>query len=290
MNQKQTGNAIEQYNNEMLIYLQYKNIALNRFQWEGLPEAIDERYVEGILYENGIVAIVYTENEGYMALPCHPVEKVNVNGEFTKYRVVGHNAFNKEFDIMEDNPNIVIIRNNRLQVPTRPYIEIYAKRLNQIERTLDVNISQQKTPYIVKVAKTSLLSFKNLFKKVNEDEPLIYADKMLDMNAIEVFPTVAPFIGIEMMDYKNQVKNELLSFLGINNANTDKKERLLNAEVNSNNEFVDENFKYMIYSRQEGAKKCQQVFGFTLRVTPRKIEGVDDIGTDNIDNKTITGE
>jgi hypothetical protein len=260
-----------------LLYKQYKNIALNRFEWSNLPKGIKSRHIEQALYNNGNVAFLKTEKYGLVVLPCYAEQNQNIMGEFTKYRVTGFvDGFNKT---VERDIDCVIIDNNMLATPTRPYIEVYTERINEIEKTLDVNVTQQKTPYVIKVNDKNILSFKNLFKKVRGNEPVIYTSKSLDLENIEVFPTLAPFIAIEMMDYKNQVRNELHTFLGINNANTDKKERLLMDEVNSNNEVIESNFNCMLIARQEACTLINEMYGLNISVKARDMGGDDNVGT-----------
>jgi hypothetical protein len=252
------------------IYLQYKNIAINRFKWTGLPPNMKEKYIEEVLFNEGRVAFYDSSKYGLIALPCNPDGEVNVYGEHLKYKVNGYN----HIEDVEEFQNSVIIRNNELETPTSFYIRTYAERLAKIERLLDVNIDQQKTPYIIKGTDKNILTLKNIIKQVQDGEIAIYLDKNMDMN-IEVLKTTAPFIAIETMDYKNQVRNELHTFLGINNANTDKKERLLSNEVDSNNEVIISHFEMQLSAREKARDQINEMFGCNVNVEPRVIGGVE---------------
>ena len=67
---------------------------------------------------------------------------------------------------------------------------------------------------------------------------------------ITVLKTDADFVADKILDFKHEIKNELLTDLGINNSNTDKKERLISNEVDSNNLEIKINKEVMLMSRK----------------------------------------
>jgi hypothetical protein len=113
----------------------------------------------------------------------------------------------------------------------------------------------------------------NIFDQVQSNTPAIYADKNLDMKNFEILFTNAPFVADKLADTKHDIWNEALTFLGINNANTDKRERLNGDEVNANNEFIEHNILFMLESRQEAAKAISKMTGLNITVKIREVEG-----------------
>ncbi len=148
---------------------------------------------------------------------------------------------------------------------------------------MDVNIKSSKTPIIVLCDDKDVLSFKRLISDVDGNVPAIYADKSLNPDSIKALDTKAKFIGNEVMTYKKSVENELLTFLGKNNANTDKRERLITDEANSNNQLIESFLELQLEARERACKEINERYG--LNVTVSRRDGVINIGgVENVEN------
>lgn len=143
-------------------------------------------------------------------------------------------------------------------------MELFALRLYEAERTADVNIKAQKTPVMILVDETQRLFMENLYNQYDGNKPFIFGDKkQLNADTLKAIKTDAPFIANEIMQYKKEIWNEALTFLGINNIMVDKKERLITDEANSNNELINLNLQSYLAPRQEACKQFNEKFGFT---------------------------
>ena len=273
---KRTKTDIENNLSFRVIYNKFKALALNLFEWEGLEElGVKEEFMEAILYESGYGLVFKDSRYGLMYLPCTPMGRTNPYGYNIKYRPFGVGV-SEVFDtyIVEgDNANAVLVQNNKLRTPTADLVFSYANRLYEIERTLDVNVKSLKTPYIVVCDDKNVLSFKKVFSQIEGNEPVIFADKGLNVTeAIKVLPTGITPLTAELSDYKHDVENELLTALGINNSNTDKRERLITDEVNSNNEFIEYNINVMLATRELACEQINKMFGTNISVKIRREE------------------
>jgi len=259
----------------MTIYYRLQNLALNMFEWEGLPEGMEAEYIEETLFTHGRALFFKDKNLGFLCLKAMPSEGINVYGRHTKYRGTGYN-YSVEYSLEES----VLIKNNMLQTTTEDYITLYALKLTEIERSLDVNVKAQKTPYIIVCDDKDLLTFKNIYKQVDGNEPAVFADKNLNLNSLDVLKTDAPFIADQLADYRHDVLNEVLSLLGIDNANTDKRERLVTDEVSANNEYIENNAEYMLKTRERAVKEINKMFGLnvTVKVKQKEQEEVEEDG------------
>ena len=107
---------------------------------------------------------------------------------------------------------------------------------------------------------------------------------MAKLGSITTFDTKAKFMGNELMDYKKSVENELLTFLGQNNLPTDKKERLITDEANSNNQLIKSFADLQLVARQMACEAINKKYDLNIsvkrRVTANNVEGVDN----NVDN------
>lgn len=259
-------------------YDKYKGIAMSRFEWGNLPGNIVERYIERELFSNG-KAIAFKRPDGdFMILKVEDDSKLNVYGDPLFYRAVGFGG--KTYKIPRDE--CVIIENNILRQATEPFIMFYANKITEAERTMDVNIKSNKAPVVFACDQRQLLSFKNLFAKVDGNEPAIFTDKGLDLNSIAVFDTKAKFLCGEIMDYKKAVENELLTFLGVNNIPVEKKERLITDEAQSNNQLINSFSDMCLEARERACKEINEKFGLKISVK-RRGENVEKV-VENVDN------
>ena len=153
--------------------------------------------------------------------------------------------------------------NNWQRTPTASTIELFCQRLAEAEMTASINIKAQKTPVLIIVDENQRLMMENLYAQYDGNRPFIMGDKnQLGENIIRSINTDAPFIADKVMDYKKQIWNEALTFLGINTLQAEKKERLITDEAKSNNELINLNLQSMLVPRQEACKQFNKLFGF----------------------------
>jgi hypothetical protein len=263
--------TIDDLMNDITFYTTYnrlKNIAFNMFTWEGLPDGIKPQYIERLLFSQGKAIFVKDPNLKHICLQANPSDGLNVYGEYQNWYAWGSNGYNEKYGIDE----CVIIRNNMLMTNTKDQILIYSNKLTDIERTMDVNVKAQKTPKIIACDDKDILTFKNMIKQIDDNFPSIYASKQLNINAIQVLDTNSPYVVDKLTDYRHDVTNEALTFLGINNSNTDKKERLVTNEVDSNNEYIECNIGYMLESREKACIEINKMFSLNISVKAREVQ------------------
>lgn len=247
-------------------YIDYYNrlmeLALNVFEWEGLPPSVDERFLELTLYEMGYCLYFDDPIIGNLALTCTIGGKLDVYRLPILRRAYAVNGYNK----MCSAKDSVLIFNNYLHTPTLLTIELFARRLYEIERAIDVNVKGQKTPKAILSSEQQRLTMKNLFMQYDGNEPFIFGDKNLDIDGIKSLDIGSPFVADKLQILKHQIWNEALTFLGIENSNQDKKERLVSDEVGSNYGNVEAQRNVMLNARRQAVKKINAMFGTDINV------------------------
>lgn len=210
-----------------LYWRKLSDIAISRFVYKGLPDSIDPRFLEVTLFERGAAVLFVDEVLGPLALP------VIANGPFDVYRypIVRTAIADNGYQAQLDKTNSVMIYNNRLRTPSEKDVKLYARRLYEIERTIDVNVKAQKTPVMVKATEEQKLSMLQVYQKYDGNQAFIFCDKGLDPQAIQVLQTEAPYVSDRLYDLKTQIWNEALTHLGVANVSFEKRERLTNEEV-----------------------------------------------------------
>jgi hypothetical protein len=249
-------------------YERLKLIALSLFEWEGLPESCNPRFLELTLYTFGRALFINDPELGYLNMRCTPSGTLNNYDEAISYTAYS-TVYNKEFTRDE----CVLIRNNYLERPTDNSVVLFTARLTEAERTIDVNIKAQKTPVLIRTDEKDRLTVENLYKKYEGNEPFILGAKSLNPEGIKVLKTDAPFVADKVQDYKHQIWNEALTFFGLNNANTDKRERLNADEVNANNEVISVNAESMLLTRLEACEQINKKYGLKVSVKMRDFKG-----------------
>lgn len=248
-----------------VLYDKFRLISMNAFEWGNLGDDLESRHVEKILFENGCAGYFRAKDMDYMCLPVRASGKVNVNGDPTGY--IAHGVGFQQYVPAED---IVIIENNLLRIPTHDFVTFYVNKLAEIERTMDVNVKACKTPIVFACDDKDVLTFKNIFQKVDGNVPALFADRNLNMDSIQVFDTKAKFMGIELRDLAHAIEGDLLTFLGQNNVSVEKKERLITDEANSNNQLIESFFELQKESRERACQQINEKFGLNVTVKARR--------------------
>ena len=269
-------------------YNRLMELALNVFEWENLPPSVDERFIELTLYEIGYCLYFNDEIIGNLALTC------TIGGQLDVYRIpllrraYAVNGYNK----MCSAKDSVLIFNNYLHTPTQSTIELFARRLYEIERAIDINVKAQKTPTLILSSEQQRLTMKNLYMQYDGNEPFIFGDKNLDIEGIKSLKTDAPFVADKLEILKHQVWNEALTFCGIENSNQDKKERLVSDEVGSNYGNIEAQRNVMLNASKQAVKKINSMFGTEIDVHFRSnlatMVNVDNVSRETLDNEEGT--
>lgn len=267
------------------LYDKTKLVCVNEHVWEGLPDGIEPRHIERLLFHKGFACFFRDPQMSYMCLECDTGGNLNVYGDPLWYRAHG---FNYQRRINADE--CVIIRNNLLALPTEPFVLHYVNKLTEAERTMDVNVKACKTPVVFTCDDKDVLTFKRLFQQVDGNVPAIFADKGLNLDSIQAFMTGVKFIGNELMDYKRSVESDLLTFLGQNNTPVDKKERLITDEAEANDELISSFADLQLTARQKACDEINKMFGLNISVKRRQPvnNSVDNLDKEVEEDETVS--
>ena len=251
-------------------YLQYYNrlteLAISMFEWQNLPETVDQRFLEMCLFSDGMCIFFQDEVLGYLGLQCMIGGKLNVYRIPMERRAYATNGYQRELD----GTNSVIIFNNYLHTNSMLDVEMFSKRLYNLDRAIDVNANAQKTPVLIQCDESQRLTMKNLYKQYEGNEPFIFGSKGLDANGLKVLQTGAPYVADKLYELKTQIWNEALTYLGISNINVVKKERMITDEVTRNQGGTVASRYSRLESRRQACKQINEMFGLDIWVDYRE--------------------
>lgn len=244
-------------------YMAYlSEIAMSRFTWKNLPETVDERFMEMILYSDGQAVFFKDEVMGELVLQVVP------NGPLNVYRIpirrrpyaVGYNG-----PVLTENDS-VIIYNNYLRSGNAVAVSRFAERLHNLDAIIDINANAQKTPILLKGTVQQRLTLVNLYKKYDGNMPVIFGEKTLDPNGISVIKTDAPFVADKLYQIKSHIWDEALTYLGISSMYSEKRERLVSDEVNMARGATIASRQPGLKMRKMAAEKINKMFGLNIEV------------------------
>lgn len=251
-------------------YMQYYNrlteLSISMFEWKNLPPTVDPRFLELTLFSDGMAVFFKDPVLNELVLQCM------ISGQLDVYRIPkNRTAFASNGYRMElTEENSVIIFNNMLHTNSILDVEMFSKRLYNLDRAIDVNANAQKTPILIQCTENERLTMKNLYEQYDGNQPFIFGDKALNTVGIKVLKTDAPYVADKLYELKTQIWNEALTYLGISNTNIMKKERMITDEVQRNQGGVIASRYSRLDSRKQACKKINEMFNLNIDVDYRE--------------------
>lgn len=241
-------------------YNRLTELSISMFEWINLPDTVDPRFLELSLFSDGMAIFFNDEDIGYLAL------RTMIGGHLDVYNIpyfrtaYASNGYNRQLE----PDNSVIIFNNALRTNSRLDVEMYSKRLYNLDRAIDVNANAQKTPILIKCDEKQRLTLKNLYKQYDGNEPIIFADDALNVNSLSVLKTDAPYVADRLYMLKTQLWNEAMTYLGISNINVQKKERMISDEVMRNMGGTIASRYSRLNARRQACEQINRMFGLNI--------------------------
>lgn len=204
------------------------SITQNRIYYDGLSSNVYMPYVNRTLFRCGVVASFIDEVLGLLILPFQNVGGLDTYGRPTLIQCYGLNGYRSKILTQDE---FVLLYDTTAEYPLIYDVSIYAERMALDTRTMDINISQQKTPRFITTNNENKMTVQNIVNNIDafENEVIAY-----DNNYIENFNAVlapAPYVSDKIMEHKREVWAEFLRFIGVANLSVQKKERLITDEI-----------------------------------------------------------
>lgn len=252
----------------------FERLARTIFEWVNLPKSMNAIFLEKCLYYYGQASFLKDKNYGFINTQVSDSGFINIyelptilqcysTGYQTSRKLyVGNDGLSKEDIEAKEYNEAILVQNNWDRLPTSGTMNLFAMRLYECDRTCDVNIKAQKTPVMIICDEKQRLLMENLYSQYDGNKPYIFGDKLqLERGLIQAVKTDAPFVADKIIEYKKEIWNEALTFLGINNIMVDKKERLVSDEANSNNELINLNLQSFLAPRKLACEQFNEKFG-----------------------------
>ena len=251
-------------------------LVFGRFRFN-LPNWWDKDYFLLQLFCEGYLAITDT-SAGVLPLQCG-FTGVNVFNRPTTINIenvlLGH--MERIIDV-----NAVLLKLQYDYNGILGMIAHYAEMLASCDCSIDVSLMNSRVAFIFPVEnKKESDSLKLMYDDISKGKPATFIRKdsfseavMLSNNPKNIY------VGEDVQITKRKIVNEFLTDIGINNANIDKRERLNEEEVLSNNDECKLSVQHWLNNINEGFSKANDMFNLNLSVELERsyVDGMEEFG------------
>ena len=237
--------------------------AMSIYEFKGIPDNWDYDYMISKLLANGFIAITDTAI-GVIPLECG-VSGINVYNHPTKVIIANPVLGNLERTIDDD---AVVVK---IQYDYRGILDIcsrYATLLAECDSSISVNLMNSKVAFIGLVnSKQQANSMKLMYDTISKGEPAVFVKgDQINGDQILYNHVKENFVAGDIQMLKRKIMSEFLTEIGVNNANTDKRERLTDNEVEANDSEIQLNAGYWLDNIREGFDAANAMFGLNISV------------------------
>lgn len=250
-----------------LLYEMYKIQALSRFEYTGFDKlGIDSAWIEERLFErDGGVGVVDDPRLGIIALSA-ATTGLKYNGTSYSWRLTGDTTGVVSLKNYTDADSALFI-NNRLRKGNYPLVWYWCTKMADIELTKAIERNKCKLGLMFRGTRNAMLSLKNKAKQILDCEPVTFEDNALsETSSLEVGSKGVQLVLDDLNNDYNVYEHRILTYLGIDNVDVVKRERLISGEAEQNNASINANLKNALYYRQRACEKVNELFNANVSV------------------------
>ena len=274
-----TPKEVEGLNNTSYFYYDAMLFSkvMSLFKIEGAPEHWDTQYLLEHLFRDGCVCI--TKKAGVVWPLQTGYAGINVYNKPTECIIANPVLGNFKREIGKDCVLVYMLRMRDHFFTLNNLIKRYAVLLAQCDGTLNTTLINSRVAHVFEgKSKAELKTLQKMYDDVTNGKPAVFLNKEGgEFQANHSFLNVKnTFIGVEILDVKRTIMNEFLTEIGINNSNTDKKERLITDEVNSNKQEIKTNVSVWLDQLTKCFDEVNAMFGLNIKISLREEDEQDE--------------
>ena len=238
--------------------------AMSIYKFENVPENWDYDYFVSVLLSQGFICVTDTAL-GVIPLRCG-LTGLNVYEHPTTVIIANNVLGNLERTIDED---CTVIKMNYNYAPAvMPIINRYATLLSECDSSISVNLMNSKVAFIALCSSKQVAqSMKLMYDEISSGKPAVFVKgDQINGDNILYNHVKENFIAGDIQILKRKLMSEFLTEIGVNNTNTDKRERLTDNEVEANNGEIQLNAGYWFDNIKEGIALTNKMFGLNIEV------------------------
>lgn len=277
-------------------------VACNRFKWDGLPDEIDERFLETQLFHTGVV-LYWHESKKYdkdVVTRCGQMGPLNIYDRPTFYQAIAgtgefqlnENLVEWDYGMEKGDNDCIPIWANYMRTAEIANVVSWANQLAEIDVTIRIATKNARQSRLVSVGDSQRLSAQNIMKQIDEGVPVIYGTEEMSQvtdNIQTIDLESHPQKLVNLLVARSKIWNNIMTFMGVKNSNQEKKERLVEAEVSANDEQTDLVRQMHLNARQQAADLISKRFDLKVTVDYRTTENLEIDPGQNISGPSTPG-
>lgn len=258
----------EQKDNVYQFHLwKFLEMSMTRFTWKNLPDTVDKRFLELTLNFRSLAVFYDMPGVGLMALRATPVGINNMQDNPTSFTLYGARGNTiRNVGISECVP----VWGSLLRWPDYLIMSYYAGMIAEIMTTFYSNVISSRHPVVLVGDDNFKTSLTNIWRQVQEGQPMIGVYDDLGLTINDRVTSLDMKVDVKSLDSlqiaKDKLLNDCYSFLGIDNSNQDKKERLVASEVDANDSQIEHYRDIALIPRQQGVELLNERYGLDASV------------------------
>lgn len=244
------------------------NVALARFEWDGLPDTCNPLVLEKTLLFYGR-AVFFNDEEigGYFHTPC------NLPGPFNiYYESIVREAYSFEYRKTYSIEDSVLIRSNLTMTPDYLHIWAYTPKIADAIRAIDVHMQSLKRPYAVVCQEKQRNTVIRTLNRITDNEIAVIGEKGMTGDDITVLNMETKSNLSEMWTAVRHYYQCVFNTLGINSMFTDKKERMVTSEATGQSNPTRHALESALHAREVAAEQINKMFNLNVSVTAKEID------------------
>lgn len=167
-----------------------------------------------------------------------------------------------------------------------PMINRYAALLASCDGSIAVNLINAKVAAVFGAeTKKEAESFKLMYDKITRGEPGVFIGEAMakKLNERLLFNRVKEsYVADLIEDLKHQLVDDFLTDIGVENANTDKRERLITDEISSNYQEVRSGAEHWLDNINAGFDRANELYGLNLSMIRREWKKSEEVNTNDV--------
>lgn len=278
MKTKLVNSQLNNYKTYLAYRMKMLTLAENVFQFKNLNPFIDLAYINSELVTKGSIAFFKDEVMGLIALPYTSIGTLDIYGRPNKISVIPKNGV---YNRILRRDEFVIMYDNESHIPIYPNIIQSAERLALIKRTIDINITHQRTPRYFKTSEENQKTVQKILDSVDSMVDTVFTYDNIDLEETTGSLIPAPYVADKLNDAKHEEWSEFLELIGVTNVAIQKRERIIRDEIITSMGGTIASRYSRFTSRQRAIEEINRKFGTNIEVEfydglPTTIEEVEE--------------
>lgn len=248
------------------------------FDFEGLPESWARNYWEYVLFGRGYLAVLSTPRYGVIPQKC------TLSGRNIFYQprtaLIANPLLGSETQEREIGIDCEIVKLQPDYSSPLDIVHVYADLMALCMETAGINLLNSKLAYVFAAgSKTQAESFKKLYDQIASGQPAVFLDKQLmnedgSRNWDVFFQNLKQnYVAGDILNDLGKIEQRFCTAVGIPNANTEKRERLITDEVQMNNAETESLANLWLSTMRGDLERVNEMFGLNISVDYRFEEG-----------------